>query len=63
MIYELLFNYYNKLPDICGEALRLSRAKSNMNTWERIRNSNLRDYKLLFLSLIIAINKSTIFTS
>ena len=26
---------------MCGEALRLSRAKSNINTWERIRNKEL----------------------
>ena len=30
-MYKLLFNYYDKLPDMCGEALRLSRAKSNIN--------------------------------
>ena len=35
----MLFNYYSKLLDMCGEALRLSRAKSNMNIWERIRNT------------------------
>ena len=37
-MYKLLFNYYGKLLDMCGEALRLSRAKPNMNVWERIRN-------------------------
>ena len=31
-MYKLLFYYYNKLLDMCEEALRLSRAKSNMNT-------------------------------
>ena len=43
VMYELLFNYYSKLPDMCGEAPRLSRAKPNMNTWERIRNNILRE--------------------
>ena len=41
-MYKLLFYYYSKLPDMCREALRLSRAKSNMNIWERIRNSSKR---------------------
>ena len=30
-MYKLLINYYNKLLDMCEEALRLSRAKSNVN--------------------------------
>ena len=30
-MYKLFFNYYDKLLDIYGEALRLSRAKSYMN--------------------------------
>ena len=38
VMYKLLFNYYGKLLDMCEEASRLSRAKSNINTWERIRN-------------------------
>ena len=29
-MYKLL-NYYGKLPDMCGEALRLGRAKPNIN--------------------------------
>ena len=29
---------------MCEEALRLSRAKSNMNTWERIRNIIINNY-------------------
>ena len=37
-MYKLLFNYYDKLPDMYEEALRSSRAKPNMNIWERIRN-------------------------
>ena len=42
VVYELFFNYYGKLPDMCGEAPRLSRAKPNMDAWERIRNNYLR---------------------
>ena len=53
MIYELLFNYYGKLPDMCGEASRLSRAKPNMDAWERIRNSfdAFQGYRVKYLAL------------
>ena len=53
MIYKLFFNYYNKLPDMCGEASRLSRAKSNMNIWERIRNKIAARIVLLIFGVTI----------
>ena len=31
VVYKLLMNYYGKLPDMCGEAPRLSRAKPNVD--------------------------------
>ena len=64
MIYELFFNYYSKLLDICGEALRLSRAKSNMNTWERIRNNNeylIKNDRARLIYLFIRIKSKTQF--
>ena len=48
-MYKLFYNYYNKLLDMCEEALRLSRAKSNMNIWERIRNKYSQKIKIIML--------------
>ena len=31
VVYKLFLNYYGKLPDMYGEAPRLSRAKPNVN--------------------------------
>ena len=35
---------------MCGETLRLSRAKSNINTWKRIRNKYLQKIKIIIFS-------------
>ena len=34
-MYKLFLNYYSKLPDMCGEAPRLSRAKPNVDAWRK----------------------------
>ena len=48
--------------DMCGEAPRLSRAKSNINAWGEIRNRQSKDIYLIIIIFIIIINfKSSIF--